>query len=142
MAGPSATETVTTTASVTVTCTKRDLAFGPNGSVDLTGTWEGDDGAIHYIRQLGHQVWWAGLSGLGGAADNGSDFFNVYHGTMTGQRITGAYVDLPTGGSLFDDPHLAWTVRAVHGRVVITKAKSSAKSLFEGAVLTPCNEVR
>ncbi|MEJ3719846.1 hypothetical protein WGM54_17720 [Paenibacillus polymyxa] len=47
---------------------------------DLTGTWQGDDGGIYYIRHLNNnRIWWTGLS------DNGSghNWTNVLEGEVT-----------------------------------------------------------
>src|SRR5262245_22519033 len=59
---------------------------------DLTGGWTADDGATYYLRQIGNQVWWTGLS-----RDNGLSFTNVFHGSIQGNVIVGNWSDVPRG---------------------------------------------
>ena len=35
----------------------------------FTGPWLGDDNGIYYIRQIGSDIWWSGMSDVGGPAD-------------------------------------------------------------------------
>ena len=46
---------------VGASCTPSPIAFDPD-SIDLTGTWAGDDGGVYYVRQLDSVVWWNGMS--------------------------------------------------------------------------------
>jgi hypothetical protein len=72
--------------------------------LELTGTWQGDDGAIYYLRQIGSQLWWAGFSvdSSLGASDLhwGLRFSNVFQGQVSGDTITGDWADVPKGSSL------------------------------------------
>lgn len=67
--------------------------------LNLTGTWRCDDGGRYYIRQIGNQVWWTGLSDNGG----GQTFTNVFHGTLRYDPISratdiyGSWADVPRG---------------------------------------------
>lgn len=45
-------------------------------SKDMNGTWRGNDGGIYYVRQVGSNVWWLGVS----AKDDGKTFSNVSGG--------------------------------------------------------------
>ena len=63
-------------------CVKRALKFDPK-TLDLTGAWGGDDDGIYYIRQIGKVIWWSGMSGAAGPADQlGRDWNNVATGTI------------------------------------------------------------
>jgi hypothetical protein len=68
---------------------------------DVTGVWSGDDGGMYYIRQVGSDVWWIGTStrSHSGYLDffQGLDFTNVFHGTLSGQRISGEWADVSRG---------------------------------------------
>ena len=84
-------------------CATRPVAWDGSSAIDLTGTWAGDDGGVYSLRQLGDQVWWLGMSGIGGPlVDRGHDFTNVYHGTLSGETVTGTYADVP-GGMIQDN---------------------------------------
>src|SRR5690242_1767653 len=67
--------------------------------MNLTGIWTADDGGIYYIRQIGSQVWWAGLGNNGG----GQNFTNVFRGTMTSANglteVVGTWADVPRGSN-------------------------------------------
>ncbi len=74
-------------------------------SVDLTGTWAGNDEATYFLRQIGATVFWVGLR-----PHDGRSLTNVFHGffqtnTATEEpadlgTVTGAWADVPRGGSL------------------------------------------
>lgn len=63
------------------------------------GAWSANDGGTYYVRQLGDQFFWLGMS-----RDNGRSFTNVFHGTRQGDVITGVWADVRGasrgGGSL------------------------------------------
>jgi hypothetical protein len=61
--------------------------------VTLSGVWHGSDNGTYYLRQIGHEVWWLGLS-----RDQGRSFANVFHGTIgpTG-AVEGQWTDVPMG---------------------------------------------
>src|SRR6476619_4108632 len=59
------------------TCASRTQAWDGKSAIDLTGTWAGDDQGVYYLRQLGDQIWWLGMSGLGQPlVDRGTDWTN------------------------------------------------------------------
>ena len=70
----------------------------------LDGTWQADDGGLYYLRQIGNELWWAGLSNdtLECATNlhRGIAFTNVFHGTISGATATGIWADVPRGQSL------------------------------------------
>jgi len=73
-------------------------------ALDLTGTWAADDGAIYYLRQIGTELWWAGLSVDTPAGINdlqwGLRFTNVFQGHVSGNTVTGDWADVPRGLTL------------------------------------------
>ncbi len=71
-----------------------ELALSPDGQANLTGVWNGNDGATYYLRQAGVVLWWVGMSAGGGQA-----FTNVYRGTRQGDTVTGEWADVPLGGT-------------------------------------------
>ena len=63
---------------------------------DITGKWNGNDGGIYYVRQIGNDVWWFGTN----VFNTGSDFnifSNVLHGTRSGLTIDAQWQDVPLG---------------------------------------------
>jgi hypothetical protein len=72
------------------------------GAPDLNGTWRGiPDGGTYYIRRVGRNVWWVGLSGKPNTSTIGETFSNVFRGTIAGSTITGNWADVRR-----DDPPL------------------------------------
>jgi hypothetical protein len=66
-------------------------------SFDLTGTWQGDDGSVTYLRQVqldtGTQIFWSSTGIF-------SDVFsNVFTGYLVGSAIMGQWVDVPQTGN-------------------------------------------
>jgi hypothetical protein len=64
----------------------------------LTGVWQASDGGTYYLRNIGKNVWWNGMSG----GNDGRSFNNVFNGEIqwpqTGPpRIIGEWVDVPRG---------------------------------------------
>jgi hypothetical protein len=72
------------------------LHLGYAQSFDLTGLWQDNTGggAIYHVRQIGNVVYWSvDATSLGSYA-------NVFFGEITGNTITGTWVDLPNSPSL------------------------------------------
>jgi hypothetical protein len=70
-------------------------AFKKASSQTLSGAWHGTpDNGTYYIRQLGDDIWWLGLS-----RDQGRTFANVFRGTYNDNAglIEGEWVDVPMG---------------------------------------------
>lgn len=62
---------------------------------DLTGTWQGSDGGVYYLRQMGDQLHWYGEQK---AIE--PRWANVFHGAIRGERINGDWLDVPKGQTL------------------------------------------
>ncbi|MEH2416311.1 hypothetical protein [Nostoc sp.] len=62
-------------------------------SRDFNGIWRSDDGGTYYVRQIGNEIWWLGMS-----ADDGRTWTNVYKGTRIGDTVIGQWADVPRGG--------------------------------------------
>jgi len=121
------------------TCTARALAWDGKSSIDLTGTWNADDEGVYYLRQLGDQVWWLGMSGLGGPlVARGTDWTNVYHGTLAGDTVTGTYADVP-GGKIQDNGPVVLKVTSTSGGgTSLVRTDPLLSTGFGGTLLTPC----
>jgi hypothetical protein len=59
----------------------------------MNGVWKANDGGTYYVRQIGNDVWWLGMSG-----DGGRSWTNVYKGVRNGDTVTGTWADVPHGG--------------------------------------------
>lgn len=74
----------------------------PTGVGELTGAWEGDEGGVYYIRQIGDCLWWFGTElediDLGPTGQIG--FANVAVGRIDGPWITVEWADIPLGDIL------------------------------------------
>ena len=60
--------------------------------VHLTGKWLCNDGGTYFIRQIGSEIWWHGLS-----RDGGATWSNVFHGQLNGKQFSGRWADVPQG---------------------------------------------
>jgi hypothetical protein len=80
------------------TCDRASRAYDA-AHVDVTGTWAGDDNGIYYLRQVGPQVWWSGMDGLGGPIDLlGREWNNVAFGTIDEKgKLSVQWADTPRG---------------------------------------------
>jgi hypothetical protein len=63
--------------------------------LELTGTWQGDDGGVYYLRQLKEQLWWYGEK----SATN-PDWSHVFQGTIKDSKIDGKWINVPKGSIL------------------------------------------
>ena len=63
---------------------------------DLTGLWQDNTGggAIYHVRQIGNVIYWSVDATAVGS------YANIYFGEITGNTITGNWVDLPDSPSL------------------------------------------
>jgi hypothetical protein len=59
---------------------------------DMNGVWRANDGGTYYVRQVGNDVWWVGMS-----ADGGKTWTNVFKGVRNGATVTGTWADVPHG---------------------------------------------
>jgi hypothetical protein len=120
-------------------CESRTVAWDGTSAIDLTGTWRGDDAGVYYLRQLGDEVWWLGMSGIGGPlVARGTDWTNVYHGTLAGGTVTGTYADVP-GGTIQDNgPVVLKLTSTSGGGVSLVRTDPLLSTGFGGTLLTPC----
>ncbi|MBI3746103.1 MAG: hypothetical protein HY264_06185 [Chloroflexi bacterium] len=147
--GPAPTPSANPTAGATVnpttqavaalfTCKSRTLAWDGTSPIDLTGTWAGDDQGVYYVRQLGDQVWWLGMSGLGeAAAARGTDWTNVYRGTLSGDTVTGTYADVPQG-KIMDTGPVVMKLTPTSGGISLVRTDPVLETGFGGTLFTPC----
>jgi hypothetical protein len=60
---------------------------------DLTGTWQGNDGSVTYLRQVavgsGTQIFWASTNVFSPV------FSNIFTGYRIGSNIIGQWLDVP-----------------------------------------------
>jgi hypothetical protein len=121
------------------TCASRTLAWDGKSPIDLTGTWNGNDEGVYYLRQIGDQVWWLGMSGLGRPfADRGSDWTNVYRGTLKGDTVTGTYADVPQGQILDKGPVVMKLTPTADGGISLERTDPLLETGFGGTEFTPC----
>ncbi len=59
---------------------------------DLNGVWQANDGGTYFVRQIGNNVWWVGMSG-----DDGKTWTNVFKGVRNGNTVLGQWADVPKG---------------------------------------------
>jgi hypothetical protein len=68
--------------------------FSTSGPLrDLTGTYSTNDGGTYYVRQIGNNLLWVGVS----TNNDGRDYTNVFIGTIQGDTVTGNWADVPRG---------------------------------------------
>jgi hypothetical protein len=120
-------------------CESRPVTWDGSSAVDLTGTWAGDDQGVYYLRQVGNQVWWLGMSGLGGPLVNrGTDWTNVYLGTLSADTVTGTYADVPQGKILDKGPIVLKLTSTSGGGISLVRTDPLLSTGFGGTLLTPC----
>lgn len=73
--------------------------------LNLNGTWVANDGSLFYLRQIGLQLWWAGLSVESQLGQNdiqpGLRYSTVFTGAISGNNtVTGTWADVPRGRRL------------------------------------------
>ena len=124
-------------APVAAPCQARTLAFD-GAKTDLTGAWLANDEGIYYLRQLGKDLWWSGMSGQAGpAASLGRDWNNVAHGTI-GDDLTIKldWADVPRG-QVMGNGTLTWVIEEKDGNTRLRKTAETGTG-FGGALFTPC----
>jgi len=120
-------------------CANQLLAWDGSSAIDLTGTWAGDDAGVYYLRQVGDQVWWLGMSGIGGPlVARGTDWTNVYHGTLKGDTVTGTYADVPGGAIQDKGPVVMKLSRTSDGGISLVRTDPLLETGFGGTMFTPC----
>ncbi|MBI2782452.1 MAG: hypothetical protein HYX55_11780 [Chloroflexi bacterium] len=133
------TPTAPAPATAVYACGSRTLTWDGKSAIDLTGTWTVDDDGVYYLRQLGDQVWWLGMSGLGRPlVDRGSDWTNVYRGTLSGDTITGTYADVPQGKIMDNGPVVLKLTPTAGGGIQLVRTDPILATGFGGMLFTPC----
>jgi len=136
---PTARATAAIVPAAVLTCSSRTMAWDGTSAIDLTGTWAGDDQGVYYLRQLGDQVWWLGMSGLGAPlVDRGTEFSNVYLGTLSGDTVTGTYADVPQGRILDQGPVVLKLTPTSGGGISLVRTDPVLATGFGGSRFTPC----
>jgi hypothetical protein len=64
-------------------------------NINLTGIWKANDEGTYYIRNIGNDVWWLGIS----SNDDGKTFSNILKGQIhtNNKTITADWSDIPRG---------------------------------------------
>jgi hypothetical protein len=126
-------------ASALYSCESRVMPWDGSSRIDLTGTWSADDEGVYYLRQIGDQVWWLGMSGLGGPfAERGTEWTNVYLGTLSGDTITGTYADVPQGQIMDKGPVVLKLTPTADGGISLVRTDPVLETGFGGQMFTPC----
>ena len=58
----------------------------------LTGMWKGQDQGTYYVRQIGNDILWMGMS-----PDEGKTWTNTFVGKINGDIVSGKWTDVPRG---------------------------------------------
>jgi len=58
-------------------------------TAQLSGVWQTDAGGCYYLIQDGNEVWWSST------IQSGSQPYNVFHGVIAGNTLTGIWCDMP-----------------------------------------------
>jgi hypothetical protein len=120
-------------------CEIRTVTWDGSSAVDLTGTWAANDGGVYYLRQLDDEIWWLGMSGRGQPlVDRGVRWTNVFHGTLSGDTITGTYADVPQGRILDKGPVVMKLTPTADGGISLVNANPILPTGFGGYRFTPC----
>ena len=67
-------------------------SLAASAQVDLTGVWTAHDGSTYYVRHIGNQVYWRGVS-----KDQGRSWTHNFQGTLSGAVVSGILTDTPPG---------------------------------------------
>lgn len=68
-------------------------------NINLTGIWKANDGGTYYIRNIGNDIWWLGIS----SNDSGKTFSNVLRGQIleNNNTIVADWADIPLGNNMY-----------------------------------------
>ena len=101
---------------------------------DLNGVWQANDGGTYFVRQIGNNVWWVGMSG-----DNGNTWTNVFKGVRKGNTVVGQWADVPKG-KILSGGILNLDIQGTSG--VLGFTRSQVTGGFGGSKwFQPCNDV-
>ena len=119
-------------------CTPASIPFDAD-SIDLTGTWAGDDGGVYYVRQLESIVWWNGMSDRDQAPEElGRGWNNVGRGEIQEDlSITSEWADVPRG-AVGGSGTVTFQIGAdAEGNLQITKTSETGSGRGD-RLWTPC----
>jgi hypothetical protein len=85
----------------------------------LTGIWKGQDQGTYYVRQVGDNIMWIGMS-----TNDGRSWTNAFAGKIAGDTISGTWVDVPRG-KIGGVGGLTLKVSQVGANIVIQKIGST-----------------
>lgn len=88
--------------------------IAPPDDPSLTGSWLANDGGTYYLRQIGDELWWVGVSA--GLMYPGVESCTVFHGSVTGSGVTGEWSTVPRG--------------ALHGHGTLTLRRAGDNQLL------------
>lgn len=104
---------------------------------DLNGVWQANDGGTYYVRQIGNDVWWVGMSG-----DNGRTWTNVFKGVRHGNAVTGQWADVPRG-NIQSGGNLSLSLRTGSSGAIFEFTRSTVSGGFGGSRwFQTCNDTR
>lgn len=104
---------------------------------DLTGFWQTDNNTeiTHFIRQVDNEIYWY--------MSNPPNNFNVFHGTIVGNIITGKWIGLP-GSTTLSDGTLAIRIESDNRLLKLSESGAqvySAKSWTRNFQMNPGGSV-
>jgi S-formylglutathione hydrolase FrmB len=107
--------------------------------IDLTGAWRGNDDGVYYIRQVGSNVFWNGMSDLDGPSDAlGRSWNNVAMGPLEGTTLTLQWADVPRSASGGSGELVIEVVADVQGNIQLVTTAGGEN--FGGHLFRPCTE--
>jgi hypothetical protein len=108
----------------------------PAGVGELTGAWEGNDGGVYYIRQVGDCVWWFGteVEDIDPGATGQRGFANVASGRIVGTQIDLEWADVPLGNKV-NGGGLTYAYDEANDRLTLTEQRGGGEP-FGGTLLT------
>ena len=88
----------------------------------LTGSWQGNEGGVFYIRHVGDCVWWFGT-----AVDDGArghfGFASIAGGRLVGTQLDLEWADVPLG-NILGAGGLTFVYDQTGDRLTLTKQRS------------------
>src|SRR5689334_9951435 len=82
---------------LTINIYRQNISAQVTHNINLTGAWGANDGGTYYIRNIGNDVWWLGLS----SNDDGKTFATVLKEqiNVNNKTITSDWSDIPRGNN-------------------------------------------
>lgn len=119
-------------------CTPASIPFDAD-SIDLTGTWAGNDGGVYYVRQLDSIVWWNGMSARDQPPEVlGKEWNNVGRGEIQEDlSIVSEWADVPRG-AIGGDGTVTFQIGAdADGNLQVTKTNETGSGRGD-SLWVPC----